>query len=154
MAIPICIRGWVGCYIPICKWGLLYLYAYGDLHMHTGISSMLICIWEMGSQQHHQSPYAYGDWHGPRIHMWASTSFKSLYAYGDHANHCMHMGIVQSLTHLHMVIACIWGFSHQIPICKILHMGIPVCIRGSIPKNRQNFHMGTPHLQNVMVSIW
>jgi hypothetical protein len=78
-----------------------------------------------------QSPYAYGDWQGPR----------------------MHMGIVQSLTHLQMVFVCIWGFGHQIPICKFLHMGIPVCIKGSITKNHQKFAHGDPHLQKVFVFI-
>jgi hypothetical protein len=60
------------------------------------------------------------------------------------------MGIVQSLIYLHMVVVCIWGFGHQIPKCKHLHMGIPVCIRGSITKNCPKFHMGTPCLQMVV----
>ncbi len=123
MAIPICIGGWVGCCIPICIWGLLY--AYGDLHMHMGVLSMLLCTWEMGRQQHHQSLYAHDDWHGPRMHMGINNiqipvciwgSYQSPDAYRDSP----------VTNRLHMVIVCIWGFGHQIPICKNLHMRIPV----------------------------
>ncbi len=172
MGIPICIRGLIPergwslyaygnphlhtglsrmCSIPIYIWGLLY--AYGDPHMHTGILSMLICILGMGQQQNLQSLYAYGDWPSPHMHT-GINNLQSRHACGDWQGLRMHMGIVQSLTHLQMVCVCIWGFGHQIPICKNLHMGIPVCIWGSITKNRQKNAYGDPRLQMVFVCIW
>ncbi len=108
----------------------------------------------ISDEYHHQSLYAYGDWYVVPVCIWVSMTFKSPYAYVDHANHHMHMGMVQSLTRLHMVLVCIWGFGHQIPICKHLHMGIPVCKQGSITKNRQNLHMVTPRLQMFVDCIW
>jgi hypothetical protein len=78
-----------------------------------------------GTKATSQSPYAYSDWHGPHRHM-ATNDLQSWYAYGDWQGHRMHMGIVQSLTCLHMVIICIWGFGHQTPICKNLHMRISI----------------------------
>ncbi len=69
----------------------------------------------------------------------------------------MHTGMVQSLTSLHMVVICIWGFGHQIPICQKLHVRISVdrnlhariyckkvlkiCIWGSLLANGLCMHM-------------
>ncbi len=54
------------------------------------------------------SPHAFGD-----CHIYMGISIWSPYAYRDSpVTNC-----------LHMVVVCIWGFGHQIPICKKMHMG-------------------------------
>ncbi len=135
MAIPICIQGWVARSIPIYIWGSPY--AYKDF-------SMLICPWGMGQQRNLQSPYACGDWPGPLMHM-SINNLQSLYAYGDWQGPHTHMWIVQSLICLQMIFVCIWGFGHQIPMCKNLHMGISFNPR---------LHKGSYHQNLPKICIW
>jgi hypothetical protein len=114
---------------------------------------MLICIQRMGRQQHHQSLYAYSDWHGPHMHMgindiqilvciWGSC--QSPYANGDSPvtnpfalGHCMHMGIWSPDHHMQTFA---YGDPHL--HTGIYHQKSPIiCIWGSLFANGCCMHM-------------
>ena len=72
--------------------------------MHTGIRKIPVCV---RGDKIQQSPYAYENFSDPRMYTGTIS-----------VTNCMHNEFVR-----------IWGFGGFVPICKILHMGITVCVR-------------------------
>jgi len=113
LAIPICIQGFslnprmhTGiCAIPICIWGLILIPV-----CIRGLCVML-------------SPYAYGNWSNPHIHMGIKINPR-MHMYGDYmtCNPRMHMGIKINPP-MHTGI-------NQIPVCIWRSRSIPICIQG------------------------
>jgi hypothetical protein len=120
MGIPICTRGLIG------KTGKSP-YAYGNPHLHTGMSPLLYPHMHMAIPACIlKSPYAYRDC--SRMMGFPVCIWWSLYAHGDesavrspyaYGNHCMKMGIP----------ICIRGFLQNWGF-HCMHMAIPICIRG------------------------